>query len=682
MGRFELIRNLSIRRKLIAYGMVVSGAALLVATAGDLYLDARQARAVVREQLREQADVLAFAIAGALSRGERGEVREALRALEAGRTVAVARVHDAAGTLVASYYRPGVDRAAASALAAERRPVLAGGAQIGTIEVHSERAIVAGRFDLLARLGLPTALVALAIAYLLSVGLERLISRPIERLARIARRVSEERDYSLRAPSAGDDELGHLTEAFNRMLARIQRREEQLEEEVRERTEELVRLNERLKHQAYHDALTKLPNRALFDDRLTLALAQAERDRSRVAVLFLDLDNFKTINDTLGHDVGDELLRRIAQRLRGAVRRIDTVARLGGDEFTVVVTKLDNAADAAVVARTLIEAVREPLDLDGRTLRCTVSIGISIYPDHGRTVTLLKRNADTAMYYAKEHGRNNFHFYSEELDSITGQRLLLATDLERAIDAGDLLVLYQPVLEVVEGRVVGVEALVRWRHPARGLIAPGQFVPFAEEAGLSARIDLWAVRRAVPHLAAWQADGFGPLLATFNLALPSLREVRFAARLEDTVHEAGASTASVGLELSERALMRATEQDLVVLRELRERGFHIVIDDFGSGYSALSYLPQCAVDQVKIDRSFVRDVARDRYGAAAVRAIAAMARSLDLTIIAKGVEASAQQSALQAMGVTHMQGFLFGRPMSAEEFERLREAHGLRAAAG
>ncbi|MCC7411726.1 MAG: EAL domain-containing protein [Gammaproteobacteria bacterium] len=672
----QLLKNLSIRRKLIIFSMGVTSTALLIVTVAGLYRDALQARQVVGERLEQQANVLAASVTAPLLLGDRKALQDALLSLGSDQGIVRARVLDDAGQILAEYLRPGSELPAAEASVRHVREVTLASRRLGEVEIVAQPTAVALWFAELNRLSLVTLAIAIVIAYALSVQLERIISRPLVHLAAIARRVTYERDYTLRASYESADEFGHLTAAFNRMLDQIQQRDELLEDEVRERTEDLVRVNERLKHQAYHDALTKLPNRALFDDRLTLALAQAERERTKVAVLFLDLDNFKTINDTLGHDYGDEMLRHVAQRLRGAVRRNDTVARLGGDEFTVIVTKMDDADAAAVVARSILEVLREPIHVNDQNLHVTVSIGISIYPDHGETVTTLKRNADTAMYQAKERGRDNFQFYSDELDTVVGQRLMLLTELERAIDRGDLQVYYQPLADASTGRIAGVEALARWRHPTRGLMSAAQFIPFAEEAGLISRVDEWMIAAVMRQCAEWNARGHRPPLTSCNVAIATLREAGFGDLMRKLARTHGVTPAWIAIEISERALMHATEDDLDVLRDIRGLGFRLIIDDFGSGYSAFSYLPQCPVDQVKIDRSFVRNVARDRYGAAAVRAIVAMARSLELVIAAKGVAERAQQSALQLVGLTLVQGYFSGEPVPAAQVPELMDMRG------
>jgi diguanylate cyclase (GGDEF)-like protein len=675
------LKDLGVRHKLVAFAMAISTAALVLASAIDLWANARAAEHTVRNRLRAHADVLAVSLAPAVAAGNQAAIEQTLRGLSALTEIDNARVVDLGGRLVAEYTRdPATERMRAPVLR-QRRDVRAGGQVLGQVELTTARRAIR---ELIAESSAVTAAtvgVCLVFAYALAARLQRLMSRPVAQVAEAARRVSAERDYSLRVDYDGRDEFGRLTDAFNGMLEQVQRRDQELEEQVRGRTEELVRLNERLKHQAYHDALTKLPNRALFDDRLTLAIAQSERDDSKVAVMFLDLDNFKAINDSLGHDYGDELLRQVALRIRNAVRRIDTVARLGGDEFTVVLTKLDSAEDAAIVARAIIDAVHRPVDIAGQIVRTSVSIGISIYPDHGLTVTALKRNADTAMYCAKSRGRDGFQFYSDELDLMRGQRIALLGDLEHAVERNELRVLYQPIFDVVRDTMVGVEALLRWHHPVHGVIAPGQFIGYAEESGLLERLDHWTLGNALPHQRRWETLAGAPLPLSFNIGIGTLRSDDCVTRVTTLCARHHVPAGSVVLELNERALFHAADADLARLRLLRERGFQVSIDDFGSGYSALSYLPQCPVDAVKIDRAFVRDIAHDRYGAAAVRAIAAMAQSLELDIVAKGTEDWSQQNALLSMGIVTMQGYALARPMTAEELSRLLDARRVHAQA-
>ncbi|MGE0383671.1 MAG: putative bifunctional diguanylate cyclase/phosphodiesterase [Gammaproteobacteria bacterium] len=665
--------GLSLRRRSIAAAIAASLAALAVVLIVQIASMSTGGEDAARAALAARARALADALGPPLAAADRASAGRILAASDPGAT-AHARVIDAAGNEFAAHVAD--DEAGAMM---ESHPILVDGVAVGRIELRSasgaggqQRAHPAWTFA--------AALAGLLLAGAVAVRMAGFVARPVADLAAALREAVGAGELSLRPAGTFAGELGELARALQSFLDEIRLRDRGLESQVRERTEELVRVNERLKHQAYHDALTRLPNRALFDDRLTLALAQAEREGARVAVLFLDLDDFKTVNDTLGHDSGDELLRIVANRLRESVRRIDTVARLGGDEFTMVLTRLDSVADAEAVGRTVIEALRQPITIGGTVLRITASVGVAVYPEHGTTVSVLKRNADTAMYCAKERGRDNMQFYSVQFDALRDQRLMLINDLEAGIERGELGVAYQPVLEAASGRIAAVEALARWQHPDHGAIAPSQFIPYAEEIGRIARIDRWIMQRTLGHLAHWRDAAGGPVAVSFNVALASVREEGFCAWLEAAARSAGAAPGDICLEIGERALMRATDADLALLAALRARGFRMAIDDFGSGYSAISYLPQCPVDLIKIDRTFMRDLARDRYRGAAVRAIAAMARSLDIGLIAKGVDDPATQDALRTIGIAMLQGDELARAAPADDIARMLA--GQRRAAG
>jgi diguanylate cyclase (GGDEF)-like protein/PAS domain S-box-containing protein len=428
---------------------------------------------------------------------------------------------------------------------------------------------------------------------------------------------------------------------------------------------------ERLRKLAHYDVLTDLPNRLLFNERLDHALRRTERNGRQLALLFLDLDHFKNINDSLGHPVGDTVLQMVAERLTRAVRDEDTVARLGGDEFVVILEDLNYAEDAANVAAKLIEAMEPPFVVDGQELNLTTSIGIGLRHADGEDSTTLVKNADSAMYHAKQAGRNQYQFYTPELTTAALQRVQLGGELRRALDRGEFEVWYQPLWRLRERTVFGAEALLRWRHPERGLVAPDTFIPLAEEQGLIGPIGDMVLETACRQLRAWLDLGAGLEKVSVNVSGQQLSKGDFAATVADNLRTAGLTADQLELELTESTIMERSKQSLGLMGRLKELGVMISVDDFGTGSSSLHYLKMLPIDKLKIDRSFVRDVPQDPSDVAIVRAIIALGQSLNLDVLAEGVETADQQAFLVGEGCDQAQGYLFGRPMPPDEFVAL-----------
>ena len=428
---------------------------------------------------------------------------------------------------------------------------------------------------------------------------------------------------------------------------------------------------ETIEHLAYHDALTDLPNRTLLKDRLTVALAQGRRRSLKPAVLFLDLDEFKVVNDTVGHVEGDELLRQVAEGLMGLVREGDTVARMGGDEFTLVLSEVTGVEDAVEVAARVLEHLRRPWLLNGQEFHVSASIGIAMYPGDGEDAETLLRNADTAMYGAKKKGRDNYQLYTPEMNARIAERLALENSLRHALERGEFVVHYQPQVNIGTGQVVGVEALVRWQRPERGLILPGEFISMAEEIGLIVPLGEWVLRTACAQNKAWQEAGLPPIRVAVNLSVRQFQERGLLDTVAQTLQETGLDPACLQLEITEGAAMDDADFTITTLRNLREIGVQIAIDDFGTGHSSLAYLKRFPIDVVKIDRSFVCNLTFDATDAAIATTVIAMARSLNLQVIAEGVETEQQLAFLREQQCDEMQGYLFAEAVPAPTLERL-----------
>jgi diguanylate cyclase (GGDEF)-like protein/PAS domain S-box-containing protein len=428
---------------------------------------------------------------------------------------------------------------------------------------------------------------------------------------------------------------------------------------------------ERIRYQASYDTLTGLPNRSLFIDRLNQALNMAERTGQRVGLMFLDLDGFKLVNDTLGHDVGDELLKEAAKRLMFCVRHGDTVARLGGDEFTIIMPNLGEVRNAPAVAQRIIDTLEQPFTLRNNEAFVSASIGITAFPDDAATAKGLLRNADAAMYRAKEQGKANFQFFTAELNAEVSQRMIIKSGLSKALERQEFSVFYQPKCELATGRLTGVEALLRWRSAEQGWIPPTTFIPVMEDTGLISQVGDWVIETACIQHKAWQEAGYGNIRVAVNLSVRQLRQGDLPKTIERMLVRHGVEPAGIELEITESMIMRDTEHAVAVLRSLSDMGIHLAMDDFGTGYSSLSYLKRFPLHTIKIDRSFIHDIATDPDDLEIIRTIISMGHSLRRRVVAEGVETEDQRALLRKLRCDEMQGFLLSPPVPAAEIERM-----------
>ena len=481
-----------------------------------------------------------------------------------------------------------------------------------------------------------------------------------------------------------------VTERRN-AVERLKQLNEELEQRVKARTDELARANDKLKeevdermqaeerarHLSLHDALTGLPNRRLLYDRLAHALAQARRERWQVAVIFLDLDRFKNINDTLGHAAGDDVLREMSRRLNGAVRDSDTVARVGGDEFVIVLSHTQVETDLVPIAAKLMAELSVPCNVGERELRVTPSIGVSVFPEDGDDPTKLLSYADAAMYHAKASGRRNVQFYAASMSAVLQARLKLENDLHLALPRNELELYYQPRIDFASGTVIGYEALLRWNHPEDGLIQPSTFIPIAEDSGLIIPIGEWVISEACQQMKRWRATQFEVQSMAVNLSARQFFDSSLPERVQQALLASDLRPEQLELEITESILMANTEETMSLFARLRRLGVKLSIDDFGTGFSSLAYLKRFHVDNLKIDHSFVRDIGTDSDDAAIVRAIVNLAQSLQLRVIAEGVETREQLDFLAACGCQEAQGFYFAHPQPAAVVEaRVASARG------
>jgi diguanylate cyclase (GGDEF)-like protein len=427
---------------------------------------------------------------------------------------------------------------------------------------------------------------------------------------------------------------------------------------------------------AYYDALTSLPNRMLFNDRLSHVLSYTDYGGQKLAVILLDLDRLKNINDSLGHAIGDLLLQDVAERLKNCFHNEYSVFRLGGDEFAIINTNITHVMDVAKAAQKIINVLNQPFMPGGHELSITASIGISLYSSDGADRETLTQNAETAMYRAKKMGRNNYQFYTPEMNAEGAKQLSLESSLRKALEREEFLLHYQPQIDMSTGRIIGMETLIRWYHPKLGLISPADFIPLAEESGLIVPIGNWVLHSACEQNKAWQEAGFPPIIVSVNLSARQFQQKNLVETIASILTETGLEARWLKLEITESVVMHNVEETVAALHELKAIGVHIAIDDFGTGYSSLSYLKCFPIDTLKIDRSFVRDITTNSNDAVIALAVITLAHNLKLKVIAEGVETEEQLVYLRKYHCDQMQGYLFSRPVSAEQFKKLLEQDG------
>lgn len=517
------------------------------------------------------------------------------------------------------------------------------------------------------------ALVAFGVSALVTKRFRALIADPIDEVARTAQAIAKDQDFSRRvawAERTAHDEVGQLIDAFNKMVGQIEDRETRLRSELEQR-----RLAEKkLEQLAHYDTLTDLPNRFLFEQTLALTLERARRLGHRMALLFIDIDNFKLVNDSLGHATGDILLKMFAQRLTKTVRASDIVSRLGGDEFTVIIDQVKDLEHLRSIADKLVAAIGQPIQLGDREIYATASIGIAMFPDSAADAEGLVRRADATMYFAKSRGRANYQFFTPDLYDRASGRLKLETQLRRAIEKNELFVVYQPQVDLVSGQMIGCEALVRWKNPELGTVSPGDFIPVAEETGLIHPIGEFVMETACRQAKRWLDEEGAALHMAVNISIRQFGTTQFTENIRALLARTGMPAKLLELELTESCIMENVEDTLNKIRSLRDLGARFSIDDFGTGYSSMTYLKQLPVSVVKVDQSFVRGIPESSADMQIVRAVLLLAHGFKLETVAEGVETAEQARFLAAEGCKIAQGYYFSRPVSAEEITAMLRA--------
>lgn len=543
--------------------------------------------------------------------------------------------------------------------------------QLGTLYLKVSRAVLWKRLHAFIGALVVVLLAMLLLAYMLARLVQRYISGPILKLASISRQVSDERDYTLRVPVESSDEIGKLSQTFNDMLETIEEQQtlrDRVEKNLRDKEMRLERAVAELQYLANYDSLTGLPNRALCMDRISFAIKHAARTHTYAGVLYLDLDHFKDVNDSLGHAVGDELLKATAERLSAFLRDEDTLARIGGDEFVIIMTDLAKAENVIPLVNKIVNRFDQQFQLSGNSVQSTVSVGVCVYPDDGETVEELMKAADTAMYKAKDVGRNTYAFFEAEMNELAVWRQQLGSELQHAIDRDELYLVFQPKIQVGSGQVSGAEVLLRWQHSQLGNISPADFIPVAEHTGQIRRIGLWVLEMTCAAIRRWREQGMEQLSVAVNLSPAQFRQADLVESISELLQRYEVPPKALELEITESMLVRDVEQAIRMLRRIKLLGLRVAIDDFGTGYSSLSYLRKFPLDALKIDRSFVDELGKGGDDTAITLAILSMARSLRLRVVAEGVETAGQWAFLADNNCDEIQGFLVSGGLREPDF--------------
>jgi diguanylate cyclase (GGDEF)-like protein len=672
-------KNRPLRDKLAHTGFLLTSAAIAILLTTLLAYQLAAQRTSLREGMQAHAMVIGSNGTAAIMFGNADEAHETLASLSAVPDVTWAAFLLPNGQELASYRQqraePLVDRVESEGIGwfslLVRHPIMLHGQLIGSVVLRASLASLYHSLALQAAFGALAAALALALSLVLNRRIASGIVRPLLSLVQLTEQVRTQQDFSLRASVYGNDEAGRLARSFNDMMEQLEWHDARVNAELEQR----LLTEQQLNRLAYHDPVTGLHNRHYFKEKLETAVAEALRYTTSCAVLFIDLDDFKMVNDTLGHETGDKLLSLVAERLRAALRSNDVVCRIGGDEFAVIIENGVSAAQAEHVAANIVAALCSPFVIDGQQIGIGASLGISLCPEHATDTISLLRNADTAMYLAKGNGKNNYRLYEADMENGSIRRFSLEQSLRLALDQGQLQLLYQPLVELCNGgRLVGFEALLRWNHPELGVIGPQEFIPLAEESGLIHPIGDWVMHNAFRQAQEWQAICPGVRVG-INLSGRQLKQADAVQRIFAACEAAGLPAQLIDIELTESILMDDHTATVAKLQALRAAGMRISLDDFGTGYSSLNYLKLYPVDTLKIDRSFVANLPEDASSAAITQAIMAIANGLSLTVVAEGVESEAHADFLRGAGCPVAQGYLYAKPLDAVAATELAMRH-------
>ncbi len=669
----RILSSGNIARKITILVLLATTIAVGTMSVAFLAFDSISSRSLLYHRISTLADIVGQNSTAALSFSDRAAAMEILGALKADPTVVSACLYDLSGILFARYQQPASSRPCPDVpgklalpdqgYSTVIRQVTYRNEPVGTLLLRSElREIEKRWWQVLKVIGV--LLTALVIGGASGSLLQRRISRPVANLARAMHKVTGEQNFSARVAVNGHDEIAQLGTDFNRML-----------EELEQRDLAKKKAEAQLQYQALNDELTGLPNRRLLAERLSYSLAVAKREAHTVGLLYIDLDGFKLVNDSLGHSVGDILLGQVASRLRSRVRDSDTLARLGGDEFTVVLSHLRAEQDAALVAKQLLDVLAESFLIGDRKITISASIGISLFPKDATDPIQLLQRADSAMYAAKRNGRNGFLYYTPELGSEVRERLNLEAQLRGAIDRGEISVHYQPEFDIASNRLIRFEALARWTHPTLGMIPPVKFIPIAEESGIIVTLGAYIMENACAEAAKWQQMGPYPVQVAVNVSSVQFARQNFVEEVTGILERTGLDPHLLQIELTESVMLKAYISAAETMKRLNALGITLAIDDFGTGYSCLSYLPRLPFSALKIDPSFINELSVRPESRAMVNSLIALAHNLGMRVIVEGVERPEQLDLIRELGGNEAQGYLLGRPTPNPRAEFLPQAN-------
>lgn len=663
----SFLRNLDIKPKILASTLGIVFVTTLVIDVAIFAMQYHTAKTNLDARLNIEANIISQNISASVLFDDEKTTSEILSSFKSDPAILKVEVLDLAEKVFSEhvtkdgYIVGGADFSIS-------KPIVFSGDEIGTLVVYVSDAEISSGISKTILFSITTLVIALGVAFLLSLAVQGMIFESILALHNTSQRVAKTRDYSLRAEIFSEDEIGRLAKTFNSMLEQVEQRDAMLEKQVSHRTLELEKLAEEFRFRAFHDNLTGLPNRALLNERFGLCIEHARRCGNKFVCLLLDLDDFKTINDTKGHDYGDELLIGVAQRLKASVRAEDLVCRLGGDEFIILATDIETEFDARQIANNILFSLSEDIVIKDDKIKTAVSIGGAIYPQHGETVGVLKRHADVAMYHAKDGGKNRFSLFSHGMQEEVHYRLMIQRDLEPAILDNQLIIYFQPKVLAETGEVAGCEALVRWQHPEEGFLTPDKFIPYAEETPLIREIDYYVIRECCKKLKEWSARFDKPVPIAVNLSGRHFRSFKIVEVLKEAITSAGISPDLLEIEITEAVLIADPDKAQKVVHAIKSIGFTISLDDFGTGYSSLNYLRTLPIDIIKLDRSFIANIDTSEQDRRLTRGITSLAKGLDLTMVAEGVETESQLQTLLDLGCHCFQGYYFSKPVPEVEF--------------
>ncbi len=676
----KALASLTIRYKITLLMVIIS---VLVLSASAFFLYRSQIQSIefaAEESARSKAKVVAASLVTSLLFHDQKTAAEALKLLVENSSVVCAVLQDSNLKVFARYGYCSVSHIeqqreirpqAIDAPIVVRERILDRGDVIGELVVESAVDLLILQRQSSLEILLFSILFGVLLSAALAQVLQNIITEPLMRMVRLVNNVSLSGNYDQKIRVDAEDEVGVLARGFNHLLEEVRSREKRLKEHGEHLQQIVDKRTEQLYEKAHFDELTKLPNRYLLQDRLEHAIVSCQRHQSNLALLFMDLDRFKTVNDSLGHDVGDELLRSVAERLSDVARAVDTVARLGGDEFVFLLEDIQHPEDAARIAQRIIRTFEIPFDLKSNSLHMSTSIGISVFPDDGETAQALLKNADVSMYHSKQKGAGRYSFYIEEMNESSYERLAIENHLHSAIERDEFSLVFQPQVHLPDGKVERAEALLRWNNPKLGQVSPAVFIAVAEEIGLINRIGLWVISEACRQLGEWQRDGMASMSLAVNVSASQLLETGLIAHIKAEAARHDVSLDRLELEITEDVFLDHSEQVLNVLSQLQSLGIKIAIDDFGTGYSSLRYLNNLPVDCLKLDGMFVRDLHENDASRGIVSSTIILAHSLNMKLVAECVETQEQLDFLREQGCDLVQGYFLYRPLSAKQFREV-----------